>query len=351
MSQLPSLAQGTSVSPNGTPILSKKRKAAIIVRILMQEGADLSLADLPEAMQEELTHEMGALRQIDRYTLDEVIEEFINELDNVGVTFPGGLVGALNALEGSISPITASRIRKKAGVPLHSDPWATLEGLPIEQLLTVLEQESVEISAVILSKMPVPKAAEILGKLPGERARRITYAISQTSSVDPETVMTIGSAIAMQLSSRPAVAFGDGPVQRVGAILNSSAAATRDDVLGGLEEADAQFAEEVRKAIFTFGNIPARIDPRDIPKVTRAVDGAVLVTALAGVSGEDEKAAEFILTNMSQRMAQQLRDEIQDMGKVKSKDAEEAMNAVIGAIREMEAAGELLLLGDDDEEE
>lgn len=54
---------------------------------------------------------------------------------------------------------------------------------------------------------------------------------------------------------------------------------------------------------------------------------------------------------MSQRMAQQLREDVEDLGKVKGKDAEEAMSAVVGAIREMEAAGELILISDEDEED
>ena len=343
---LPAPAMGTEIAP----LLTQRRKAAIIVRILLQEGVDLSLTDLPESLQEDLTHEMATIRQIDRTTLEEVIDEFLAELDNIGITFPGGLSGALDALSGTISPSTANRIRKKAGVPLHANPWAVVEGLEVEHLLEVITQESPEVAAVVLSKLPVAKAAAILGKLSGPQARQITYAVSQTSGIDPETVQTIGTAIATQLANRPAVAFTDGPVQRVGAILNSSQAAIRDDVLEGLDETDATFAEEVRKAIFTFANIPTRIDPRDIPKLTRAVDQNVLLTALAGVSGADEKAAEFILNNMSQRMAQQLRDEVRDMGKVKAKEAEEAMGNIVSAIREMEAAGEILLLSDEDAE-
>ncbi|MBE3637090.1 flagellar motor switch protein FliG [Mangrovicoccus algicola] len=346
MSQMPSLA---SLDP-AAPQLTQKRKAAIIVRILMQEGAELSLSDLPEALQEELTHEMGALRQIDHTSLGEVIEEFLAELDAVGMTFPGGLAGALDALDGSISASTAARIRKQAGVPVHRDPWGMIGGLDAARLLEVIDAESEEVAAVVLSKLPVQKSAEILGQMDGARARRIAYAISQTSAIDPETVQTIGSAIALQLSSRPVAAFTDGPVQRVGAILNSTPALTRDGVLEGLEEKDAGFAEEVRKAIFTFGNIPTRIDPRDIPKITRAVDQAVLVTAIGGGQGADAKAGEFILSNMSQRMAQQLRDEINDAGKIKAKDAEEAMSAIVGAIREMESAGELLLLSDGEDD-
>ncbi|WP_253949259.1 flagellar motor switch protein FliG [Mangrovicoccus sp. HB161399] len=347
MSQMPSFVRSSSPAPE----LTQKRKAAIIVRVLMQEGAELQLAELPESLQEELTHEMGAIRQIDSATLDEVIEEFLEELGSVGMTFPGGLAGALDALDGMISPSTAARIRKQAGVPIHKDPWGAIQGLETERLVEVMDGEAEEVAAVILSKLPVPKAAEILGKMEGPKARRIAFAISQTTGIDPETVQTIGTAIATQLASKPAMAFSDGPVQRVGAILNSTAALTRDDVLEGLEEKDAGFAEEVRKAIFTFSNIPTRIDPRDIPKITRAVDQSVLVTALGGAQGNDAKAGEFILDNMSQRMAQALRDEVNELGKVKAKDAEEAMGNIVAAIREMEAAGELLLLGDEEDDE
>jgi len=73
------------------------------------------------------------------------------------------------------------------------------------------------------------------------------------------------------------------------------------------------------------------------------------VTALAGARGADEPAADFVLANMSQRMAASLRDEMANLGKVKDKDAEEAMAEVVAAIREMEAAGEIFLVAGDDE--
>ena len=111
----------------------------------------------------------------------------------------------------------------------------------------------------MLSKLPVPKAAELLGRLPGDKARRVAYAVSLTGNVDPETVRRIGQSLAAQLDTQPARAFDTGPVERVGAILNVSPAATRDDVLQGLQETDADFAEQVRRAIFTFVHIPDRL--------------------------------------------------------------------------------------------
>ncbi len=203
----------------------------------------------------------------------------------------------------------------------------------------------------MLSKLAVSKAAELLGKLPGERARRIVYAMSLTGNVDPETVRRIGQSMASQLDAQPAKAFDTGPVERVGAILNYAAASTRDDVLVGLDAEDKSFADQVRRAIFTYTNIPKRVDARDIPKVIRNIDQVVLVKALAAAKGEDVTSTEFILANMSQRMAASLREEMENLGKVKDKDGEEAMGVVVAQIREMEAAGELFLVAGEDEDE
>ncbi|MCA8883794.1 MAG: flagellar motor switch protein FliG [Rhodobacteraceae bacterium] len=330
--------------------LTRRQKAAIIVRLLLKEGAQFSLDELPETMQVELTHEMGALRSIDRETLQSVVREFVAEVKDVGAAFPGGLEGALAMLNGALSPDSLRRLRLQTGVVVHGDPWGMIEGLDPAALADIIGRESVETAAVILSKLPVQKSAAVLGRLPGDMARRITYAVSTTGAVDPETVRTIGHAIATQLATAEMKAFEEEPVSRVGAMLNLSDAETRDGVLDGLTEQDEGFATAVRKAIFTFANIPERIDARDIPKIARAVDQGVLVTALvaAEASEADAPGAAYILENMSKRLAAQLREDMQDRGKVKAREGEEALNTVVAAIRDMEQAGELTLLTGED---
>jgi flagellar motor switch protein FliG len=279
-----------------------------------------------------------------------VVEEFVGELEAIGLSFPGGIEGALGILDGHISPATAARLRKEAGIAARGDPWERIGGLSSERLAQVLEQESVEVGAVILSKLNVRTAAEALGLLPGERARRLSYAISKTGKVDPDTVRRIGLSLAAQLDAEPVGAFPDGPVQRIGAILNSSRAATREEVLAGLDEADADFAAEVRRAIFTFANVPERISARDIPRIVKEIEQPVLVTALAYAAGDPDmaKARDYVLDNMSKRMADTLREEIAAAGTVKESAGEEAMGVIVGQIRAMIDAGEILTLADDD---
>jgi flagellar motor switch protein FliG len=344
----PALPGGVGAEPVK---LSRRAKAAIVVRLLINEGADIPLEELPEELQAKLTQQMGSMRTVDRMTLASVVEEFAQEVESIGLSFKGGIAGAIAALDGKISKQTADRLRKEAGVRKYGDPWARLRDLGPEKLLPVLQNESTEVAAVLLSKLDVKKAASLLGQLPGPDARRITYAVSLTSAVTPDAVDRIGLSLASQLDAEPIRAFDSGPVERVGAILNSTTSTTRDDVLEGLDETDAGFAELVRRAIFTFANIPQRIAARDIPRVVRVIDQEALVTALAGAEAAGMQAsADFILENMSGRMADQLREEVQERDSVKSAEFEEATSLVVQAIREMEAAGDLLLVVEDGDE-
>jgi len=351
LAQITPVRQLATLAPLPKRALTSRQKAAVIVRYLLTEGTSLPLSTLPEHMQSALAEQMGQMRMIDRTTLDDVVAEFLAELESVGLAFPGGIEGALSMMDGHISQSAAQRLRRMSSASSKIDPWERITQLPADRLMPILVNEAVEVGAVMLSKLPVGKAADLLGKLPGERARRVAYAVSMTGNVDPETVRRIGVALLAELDNQPPKAFDQDPVERVGAILNVSPSMTRDEVLLGLEAEDAGFAAEVRKAIFTFVHIPTRLAPRDTPKITRLVEQPLLVTALAAAMGKPglEEAAEFILANISQRLAQGLREEMGARGKIREKDAEEAMTAVIGAIRTLEASGEIALIQPEEE--
>lgn len=332
--------------------MGRREKAAIIVRLLLNEGTDLPLEELPDDLQACLTQQMGQMGLVDRSTLASVVEEFSEALESVGLTFPKGIAGALTTLDGKISPQTAARLRREAGVRMSGDPWERLKALPVEDLIAITETESTEVAAVLLSKLDTLKAAELLGKLPGPLARRITYAVSQTESVTPEAVDRIGLSLAAQMETKPLTAFDLAPGTRVGAILNQSAAATRDDMLTGLDETDKDFADKVRREIFTFAHVSIRVNPRDVPAIVREVAPDTLVLALAGATDDQTSGVvDFLLSNMSQRMADNLREEVDEKGKVKAKDAENAQNEVVRVIREKAEAGEIELKNPEEDAE
>lgn len=330
-----------------SPTITRRRKAAVILQYLINEGRELPLADLPEAVQVALTLELGSLSLVDRQTLDSVVGEFADQLEALALSPASGTEAAVNAVGSQISPAAQARLRSDLLALRHADPWDQLRLLPPVDLVAILESEAAEVAAVLLSKLPVPVAADLLGRMSGDRARQITLAVSLTASILPETVARIGRSLAEDHCARPELAFHTPPVQRVGAILNSSLAQTRDAVLAGLGKEAPDFAQEVRRAIFTFADIPARVATVDMSKAIRAVEPADLLTGLAlGLSegGEAGAAAEFILANISQRLADQMREEIAEKGKVRQADGEAAQMKIVTAIREKADVGDITLI-------
>jgi flagellar motor switch protein FliG len=343
--------QRIAVDPASLP---GRRKAAIIVQMCLAEGVKPPVDLLPEDLQVELTRELGHLSMIDRNTLLTIAEEFANDLEGVGLAPPTGLDAALTAMGSHLSPTALSRLRAEAAQARGLDPWAALLALEPPDIAAILRNESVEVAAVLLSKLPVTKAATTLSLIPGDIARRIAYAVSRTAQVSPEAVARIGRALAADYCGVPVPAFAHPPVERLGAILNQAQQATRDNLLDGLVDIDPAFAAGVRRAIFTFRHIPDRLPPADVPRVLRLIDQNQLVTALAaaiGAGGDDAVTAEFILTNISQRMAEALREEAGERGQIKRQDGEDAMAAVVAAIRNAAQTGEITLITVEDGDE
>ena len=325
--------------------LNKAEKAAIVVRFLLGEGAELRLSEMPETLQTRLAYQMGNMRYIDRRTLAEVVTEFARELEGIGLAFPKDLTGSIAALDGKISPLTAARLRKEAGIRQTGDPWTRIAGIDIEALEEIVKRESTEVSAVLLSKLSVPVAAELLGRLTGDVARRIALAVNRTAAVTPDAVERIGVSLATQLDDNPLKAFDRSPEARLGAILNLSRSQKREELLNGLEAEDQEFVRDVRKNIFTFADIPDRLAPRDVPAVLREASRDDLLRALLAATGDaNEPTRNHLMGNISKRMAEGIEEDISELAELSVEDGETAMNAVVSTIQGLAESGQIELM-------
>lgn len=324
--------------------LQPSQKAAVIVRLLLTQGLSPAIDRLSPAQQERLTQSMANLGHINRDTLGAVVREFAEALDNMALTFPSALSDAVALLEPHLSAKAQEALSEKAALHDGTDPWTQLAAMEAETLRPILSRESAEICAILLSKIGVAKAAQLLAALPEDRAPAVAHAVSLTATISPQTIETIGETLLNQIRSTPRSAFKASAVDRVGAILNSATGVTRDAVLEGIIARDALFGEEVRRAIFTFDHIPNRIDPKDVPKIIREVESDSLVTALAAGLETAPLSVEFLLENMSKRMAEQLREEAEGRGTPRIEEGEAAQARIVTAIRDLESAGELLLV-------
>lgn len=330
--------------------LNQRQKAAVIVRLMIAGGADPGLRALSDDQQRQMIEDMKSLRFVDRDTLAATIGEFAAELDAIGLHFPRDPAAILSVLDGQLSLDVIEEVMAHLpddagpGVP---GPWVELGRLETPALIALMDGETDEICAVILSKLPPARAGEVLAKLDDARADEIAAAFARTEGIGPAAVARIGLALGRQSAATPASAFAEDPVARMGEVLNAAPSATRTSMLARLEARDPAFAARVRAAIFSFESIPARISPRDVPRVLRSVDQGQLVAALAGAPDSMRPACDFLLDSVTARLGDQLREEISERGTVPDDEAEAAMSAIVAAIRDLESSGDLTFLAPD----
>jgi len=330
--------------------LNQRQKAAIIVRLLLNDDEVAGLDRLDSTAQTLLAQEMAGMKLVDRSTRDAVITEFCDSLESVGVTFPGNLDGTLAMLGKRLSADSSDALRLTAAINGQSDPWAQICALPKDKLNALANAESVELVALMLSKLPVEAASATFLALPRDRARLVAQAMSFTSGVTPAALRRVGLVLLKAAEALPKPAIPTPATDRMGAILNFATLDIRADVLGALDERDSEFADGVRRAIFAFAHIPTRIEPRDIPKIVREVDQGTLVRALSAPTEPEAAAAEYILSNLSQRLADTLREEREIQGQLRPKEIEDAITEVISAIRRLQEAEQITMrLPQDDE--
>jgi flagellar motor switch protein FliG len=114
-----------------------------------------------------------------------------------------------------------------------------------------------------------------------------------------------------------------------------------------LEERNRDSAERIKALMFTFEDLQ-KLDPSGIQTLLRNVDKDKLGTALKGSS---EQIKEMFFSNMSERAAKILREDMNAMGPVRLRDVDEAQMEMVNLAKDLAAKGEIVISegGADDE--
>lgn len=330
------------VRPNGG--LAPDQKAAVILRLLLKEADPKTFKSFSTHQMARIVKAMASLRYVNEATILEVIQQFLDEIQSIGLYFKPGLDGAMSILRDHLSDEVSDMLTSGRVIDEVEDPWVKITALDDKVLARILSRETPAASAVVLAKLPSGRAADTLGLLDPSVAQAVMMAAVKAGRIDPARVQDIGEAIATTAARLSDTgAFKGDPVARVGEILNFAPGATRNALLESLRAEDKNLAERLRKVMFTFADIPDRIEPKDVPKIARGVENATLITALAAGQTGEKKTVDFIMGNLSKRLSEQLTEEIREVGEVKQKEADGAMNEIIQAIRDLESSGEIFL--------
>ncbi|MED0714462.1 flagellar motor switch protein FliG [Aeribacillus composti] len=320
--------------------LNGRQKAAILLISLGPEASASVYKHLTEEEIEKLTLEISSVRKVDSQKKEEVIEEFHQIALAQDYIAQGGIQYAKEVLEKALGGEKASEIIRRLTSSLQVRPFDFVRKADPAQILNFIQNEHPQTIALVLSYLDAKQSGQILSSLPQEVQADIAKRIAIMDRTSPEVINEVEQVLEKKLSSTVTEDFTEtGGIETVVEVLNGVDRSTERTILEALEVQDPELAEEIKKRMFVFEDI-VTLDNRAIQRVIREVDNNDLMLALKVASDE---VKEIVFKNMSTRMAETFKEEMNYMGPVRLRDVEEAQSRIVEVIRRLEDAGEIVI--------
>ena len=327
--------------------LTGRQKAAILLISLGPEVSAQIFKHLRDDEIEQLTLEIANVRKVDSTEKEVVLSEFHQICLAQEYISQGGIQYAKEILEKALGPTKAVDIINRLTATLQVRPFDFARKADALQILNFIQNESSQTIALVLSYLQTDQASQILSSLPPEKQASVARRIALMDSTSPEVISQVEQVLEQKLSSTVTQDYTSaGGIESIVGILNGVDRGTERTILDSLEIQDPELAEEIKKRMFVFEDI-VNIDNRSIQRIIRDIDNSDLQLALK-VASEEVRGS--IFRNMSKRMADTFREEMEFMGPVRLRDVEEAQTRIVAIIRRLEESGEIIIArggGDD----
>ncbi len=337
----------TKVASRPHPKLTRQQKAAaVIISLGTDKASQLYQYMSPEDV-EQLTLEVAKLGYLDSDMTEDVLNEYYQMcMTNKAVT-EGGLEYARAVLEKAYGQQTADSLLDKVTKSLKNREFSFLNKADEKSLYAALQHERPQTIALVLSYVDADKSAAVIEELDEERQVKVVENIAKMESASPTAVKIIEAEMEKKFSNLMTTNnVKVGGVDYVADIMNNLDRSSEKNIFDRLSTYNEELADEIRKRMFVFEDI-ITMDDRSVQRFVRDCDPRDLVLALKGANSD---VANKIFSNMSTRMAQSIREDLEVTTNVRIRDVEEAQQRIVGIIRDLEERNELIILkgGKDD---
>ena len=325
--------------------LEGPERAAVIMLALGEEFGRLVWERLDNEEIKEISSAMSALGSVPSRVTEQLLHEFIGQISQVGA-----IVGSYESTErllGQILPEDrVDQIMDEIRGPAGRTMWDKLGNVNEGVLAAYLKNEYPQTVAVVLSKIRSEHAARVLASLPDDFALEVVMRMLRMESVQKEILDKVEETLRIEFMNNLARTSRRDSHEMIAEIFNYLDRNTESHFLSALEDRNRESAERIRALMFTFEDL-SRLDPAGVQTLLRNIDKDKLGLALKGSS---DTLRDMFFSNMSERAAKILREDMEAMGPVRLRDVDEAQMELVNQARDLADAGEITLNDKGDEE-
>ncbi len=320
--------------------LSGAQKAAAILIALGVDNAASIYHFLKEDEVEQITFEIAQLPHLEADEIDGILDNFYQICLTQKVITEGGIEYARNVLEKTYGSQTAATLLEKVTKSIRSKAFDFIRKTDYKNLMAAIQNEHPQTIALVLSYTRADMAAAVIGELPKDKRIEVVERIAKMDKASPEVIKLVEQNLEMKFDSFMSVDFTEvGGVNYTADIMNNMDRANEKYIFDEITRRDAKLADEIRKKMFVFEDITF-LDPMSIQRFLRDVETRDLVYALKGANQE---VSNVIFVNMSNRMSETIRADLEYTHNVRLKDVEEAQQRIVAVIRSLEESGEVVI--------
>ena len=320
--------------------IGQEQKAAAVVVALGTEKASKLYKYLSAEEVEALTLEVAKLGHLQAEDTENILDDFYKNCLTQKVVTDGGVEYARAVLEKAYGEDMADELLRKMSRFLKNRTFDFLSKVDTKNLFNILQNERAQTIAIVLSHMESDKAADLLAELPDKKRIQVVRNIAKMDGASPEAIKIVEAQIRNRLDN---ILTSDnvriGGIDYVADVMNHMDRSNEKFIFDEIGKRDAELAEDIRKRMFVFEDILG-MDNRSIQRFIRDCDTRDLVYALKGAN---EEIRTCFFSNMSQRMAESVRSDLEITNNVRLRDVEEAQSRIVGIIRRLDEAGEIVI--------
>lgn len=327
--------------------LNSRQKAAQVVISLGADIASKVYKHLNEEDIEKVTFEITRQESVAPDVSDQTIDEFYGLCIAQKVYVEGGVAYAKNVLEKAFGAQQGTALLERVTKTLRTKAFDFIRKADYKNLKNMIISEHPQTIAMILSYARADQASAIISELPKDVRVDVVERIARMDRTSPEIIRQVEAILERKFESVVSVDLLEvGGINYIAEIMNNMDRGTEKFIFDELGRIDPKLADEIRKRMFVFEDITI-LDPSAIQRFLRDVDTKDMAVALKGANKE---VASVIFENMSQRMNETVKSEIEYLHNVRVRDVEDAQQRIVAVIRRLEEEGEIVIMksGKDD---
>ncbi|MBI2234622.1 MAG: flagellar motor switch protein FliG [Micavibrio aeruginosavorus] len=326
--------------------LSGAEKAAIFMLALGEDHTSKIFEHMDDDEIMEISQTMAGLGKVSSNVVERLFVDFAEQMSSTN-----NLVGTLDSTERLLTKVLGkdkvSQIMEEIRGPAGRNMWEKLGNVNEEILANFLQKEYPQTVAVVLSKIMPDHAARVMAMLPENFALEVIHRMLRMEAVQKEVLEDVEKTLRTEFMANLSRTQRRDSHELMAEIFNNLERAVETKFMDELNRSTPESAEKIRSLMFTFEDL-AKLDPSAIQTVIRAVDKDKLPTALKGAT---ETLRDLFFSNMSERAAKIMKEDMAAMGPVRLKEVEESQQYIVNVTKDLESRGEIVIASGNEEDE